>query len=158
MLLVPKIVFSGGYIMFWVLLFECVNVNFAACFILRGHDTRIDFLRLLFLFGMICPLMQEHFLRPLLKLKSLPLRLNKSFSLFILLQSASWIWITKSDILLSMNVIRNVMVSFNLCHAGPSSFSIFLNDVKFSPKVIYRSKFRGMDYRNSFCEEKINFF
>ena len=156
--LLQKIVFSGGYIIFWVLLFEWVNVNFAACFILRGHDTRIDFLRLLFLFGMICPLMQEHFLRPLLKLKSLPLRLNKSFSLFILLQSASWIWITKSDILLSVNVIRNVIVSFNLCHAGPSSFSIFLNDVKFSPKVIYRSKFRGMDYRNSFCEERINFF
>ena len=86
------------------------------------------------------------------------LRLNKGFRMFNFLQSASWIWITKSDILLSVNVIRNVMVSFNLCHAGPSSFSIFLNDVKFSPKVIYRSKFRGMDYRNSFCEERINFF
>ena len=33
---------------------------FAAYFILRGHDTH--FLRfLLFLVGMICPLMQEHF-------------------------------------------------------------------------------------------------
>ena len=85
MLLVPKINFSGGYIIFWVPLFQWVNVNFAACFILRGLDTHIDFLRLLFLVGMICPLMQEHFLRPLLKRKSLPLRLNKSFRLFILL-------------------------------------------------------------------------
>ena len=29
--------------------------------ILRGHDTHIDFLRLLLLVGMICPLIQEHF-------------------------------------------------------------------------------------------------
>ena len=130
MLLVPKIVFSGGYIIFWVLLFEWVNVNFAACFILRGHDTHIDFLRLLFLIGMICPLMQEHFLRPLLKCKSLSLRLNKSFRFFSLLQSASWIWIAKGDILLSVNV----MVSFNLCHAGPSSFSIFCTMLNFHRK------------------------
>ena len=120
MLLVQKIVFSGGYIIFWVLPFEWVKVNFAACFILRGHDTHIDFLRLLFLVGMICPLMQEHFLRALLKRKSLPLPLSKSNRLFILLQSASWIWIAKGDILLSVNV----MDSFNFCHAGPSSLSI----------------------------------
>ena len=37
------------------------NVILAACFLLRGHDTHIDFLRLLFLVGMICPLMQEQF-------------------------------------------------------------------------------------------------
>ena len=55
---------------------------FAACFILRGDDTHIDFLRLLFVVGMICPLMQEHFLGPLWKGKSLPWRLNKSFRLF----------------------------------------------------------------------------
>ena len=36
---------------------------FAAYFILRGLDTHIDFLRLLFLVGVICPLMQEHSLR-----------------------------------------------------------------------------------------------
>ena len=37
------------------------NVIFAAYFILRGHDTHFRQL-LLFLVGMICPLMQEHFL------------------------------------------------------------------------------------------------
>ena len=36
---------------------------FAAYFILRGLDTHIDFLRLLFLVGVICPLIQEHSLR-----------------------------------------------------------------------------------------------
>ena len=120
-----------------VLLFEWVNVNFAACFILRGHDTHIDFLRLLFLVGMICPLMKEHFHRPLLKRKALPLRLNKSFRLFSLLQSASWIWIAKGDILLSVNV----MVSFNLCHAGPSSFSIFCTMLNFHRKWFTDSNF-----------------
>ena len=39
-----------------------LNVIFAAYLILRGHDMHIDFLPLLFLVGMICPLMQEHFL------------------------------------------------------------------------------------------------
>ena len=95
------------------------------------------FLRLLSLVGMICPLMQEHFLRPLLKRKSLPLRLNKSFRLFSLLQSASWIWIAKGDILLSVNV----MVSFNLCHAGPSSFSIFCTMLDFHRKWFTDSNF-----------------
>ena len=59
-------------------------MNFAACFILRDHDTLIDFLRL-FLVSMISPLMQEHFLCPLLNRRSLPLPLNKSFRLFNLL-------------------------------------------------------------------------
>ena len=36
---------------------------FAAYFILRGCDTHIDFLRLLFLVGVICRLMQERSLR-----------------------------------------------------------------------------------------------
>ena len=163
--------FPGGYIIFWVLCFDesiflsrvegrgfhvegegtmsrvegnidWVNVVFAACFILRGHDTHIDFLRLLFLVGMICPLMQEHFLRPLLKRKSLPFRLNKSFRLFILIQSASWI--AKGDILLSVNVMVSGRsfpgISFNFCHAGPGSFSIFCRMLNFP-----RSKFRRMD-------------
>ena len=37
---------------------------FAAYFKLRGRDTHIDFLRSLFLVGMICPLMQEHLSLP----------------------------------------------------------------------------------------------
>ena len=41
--------------------FDWSNVIFAAYFKLRGHDTQIDFLRSLFLVGMICPLMQENF-------------------------------------------------------------------------------------------------
>ena len=46
--------------------FVWANVFFTAYFILRGHDTH--FLQLLlFLVGMIWPLMQEHFLWPLLK-------------------------------------------------------------------------------------------
>ena len=36
---------------------------FVAYFILRGRDVHIDFLRLLFLVGVICPLIQEHSLR-----------------------------------------------------------------------------------------------
>ena len=36
---------------------------FAAFFILRGRDTHINFLLLLFMVGMIYPLMQEHFLQ-----------------------------------------------------------------------------------------------
>ena len=44
---------------------------FAAYFILKGRDTHINFLQLLFMVGMICPLMQEHFLWPLLKSKAL---------------------------------------------------------------------------------------
>ena len=36
---------------------------FAAYFILTVRDTHIVFLRLLFLVGVICPLMQEHSLR-----------------------------------------------------------------------------------------------
>ena len=134
--------------MLWrVLSFDLTNVIFAACFTLRGHDTRIDFLLawvsglpkglgerrrdvrrgrgslpfrlspspfppetpdtqanflwVLFLVARIGPLM--HTYRSLLKL-------NNGFRLFNFLQSASWIWITKSDFLLS----ANVMVSCNV--------------------------------------------
>ena len=51
--------------------FDWANVIFAAYFILRGRDTYINFLRLLFMVGMICPLMQEHFISLLLKSKAL---------------------------------------------------------------------------------------
>ena len=72
MLLVPMVfssptsrLCSGGK------LFDWANVIFAAYFILRGRDTHIDFLRLLFMVGMICLSMQEHFLWPLFKCKAL---------------------------------------------------------------------------------------
>ena len=45
---------SGG---FW---FNWEKVIFASHFIMRGHDKHIDFLWLLFLVGVICPLMQGH--------------------------------------------------------------------------------------------------
>ena len=124
MLLVPMIFFPCGYIIYWVVCFDWVNVIFAACFILRGHDTHIDFLRLLFLVGMICPLMQEHFLWPLWRRQSLSSRLNKSFRLFNLPQSASWIWIAKDDIFCLW--MWWFLQCFDLfCHPGPSSFSVF---------------------------------
>ena len=46
-------IWSEGFSFTWE------NVTFAACFILSGCDTHIDFLRLFFLVGVICPLMQE---------------------------------------------------------------------------------------------------
>ena len=56
MLLFPMSFFcSGGFSFKWE------NVIFASY--LRGRDMHIDFLRLLFLVGVICPLMQEHSLR-----------------------------------------------------------------------------------------------
>ena len=51
--------------------FDWANVIFAAYFTLRGRDKHINYQRLLFMVGMICPLMQEHFLWPLLKSKAL---------------------------------------------------------------------------------------
>ena len=125
--------FAGILIIYCFLCFDWVNVIFAACLILRGHDTHIDFLWLSFLVGMICPLMQEHFIWPLWKRKSLPLRLNKSFRLFNLPQSASWIWIANDDIL---NFVCELMWWFPpmfwpFCHAGPSSFSDFCRMLNF---------------------------
>ena len=58
MLLFPMSFFcSGGFS------FKGENVIFAAYFILRGRDMHTDFLRLLFLVGVICPPMQEHSLQ-----------------------------------------------------------------------------------------------
>ena len=63
MLLVPMIFFpltdrlcSGGKHFDWA------SVTFASYYMLRGRDTHITFLRLLFMVGMICPLMEEHFI------------------------------------------------------------------------------------------------
>ena len=65
---------------------------FAASFKLRGHDTHINFLLLLFLMGMICPLMQEHFLKlNSFETLSSSLRLNKGFRLLNFLQNPSLI-------------------------------------------------------------------
>ena len=64
MMLVPMNFFSSGRICsggFFVLT-EQTCIIFAACFILRGLEKHIDFLRFMFLVGIICPLMQEHFL------------------------------------------------------------------------------------------------
>ena len=60
--------------------FSCnwANVFFAAFFILWGRDTYIDFLRLLFLVDVICPLMQEHFIWALLKRKALHCEAHQS--------------------------------------------------------------------------------
>ena len=41
-----------------VLRFDLTNVIFAACFTLRGHDTHVDFLGVLFVVGRIGPLIQ----------------------------------------------------------------------------------------------------
>ena len=50
---------SGGEIMLGrVLSLDLTNVIFAACFTVRGHDTHIDFLWVLFLVGRIGPLIQ----------------------------------------------------------------------------------------------------
>ena len=78
LLLMPKCCLFQWIFFFWTdrlcsggKRFDWANVIFAAYFILRGLDTHINFLRLLSMVGMICPLMQEHFLWPLLKSKAL---------------------------------------------------------------------------------------
>ena len=57
MLLVPISFFllAGRLCFGRVLSFYLTNVIFAACFTLRGHDTHIDFLYVLFLVGRIGP-------------------------------------------------------------------------------------------------------
>ena len=70
--------------------FDCANyVIFAACFMLRGRDTHVDFLRLLFLVGMIDDLPSDARAFPLTSFETLSssLRLNKGFRLFNFLQS-----------------------------------------------------------------------
>ena len=55
------LLFPMSFFCFGEFSFKWENVIFA-CY-LRGCDMHIDFLRLLFLVGVICPLMQEHSLR-----------------------------------------------------------------------------------------------
>ena len=104
------------------------------CFkILIGHYAHINFLPLVFIL--------EHFLWPLLECN--PLLEIKGFRLFnFFLQSASWIWITKQNFLLS----ENAMVSCNVLSCWAQLISVFLWDGKFSPIVIYRSKFQRIDW------------
>ena len=95
---------SGGF----YVLTEQMCSTFAACFILRGHEMQIDFLWSV-LVGMICPL----------KRKLLHLRLTFGL-LFFFLQSASWIWMSKSNFLLSVNVkvscnVLSCWAHLNLC-------------------------------------------
>ena len=119
--------------MLWkVLHFHWVNVILAACFTLRGHDTHIDLLWLLFLVGRICPLMQAHFLWPLLKRKAFLLRLNKGSNF---LQSAFWIWITKR-----FSLVRECNVFLQCCITLGPARQFSLQNVKLSRIVTYRSK------------------
>ena len=70
--------------------FDCANyVIFAACYMLRGRDTHVDFLRLLFLVGMIDDLPSDARAFSLTSFETLSssLRLNKGFRLFNFLQS-----------------------------------------------------------------------
>ena len=87
-----------------------------------------------FLVGRICPLMQAHFLWPLLKRKAFLLRLNKGSNF---LQRAFWIWITKRFSLVREQVREcNVFLHITL---GPArQFS--LQNVKLPRIVTYRSK------------------
>ena len=67
--------------MLWrVLSFDLTNVIFAACFTLRGHDTHIDFLWVLFLVGKINVPKLTFFVAD-----------KQGFTLFNFHQSASWI-------------------------------------------------------------------
>ena len=63
MLLVPMNFFSlTGTLCSEGKRFGRANVIFAVHFILKGHDTHTNFLWLLFIFGMNCPLVQGHFI------------------------------------------------------------------------------------------------
>ena len=112
------------------------------CFILRSHVwdvTGIKFPLLFVYSGRQDLLMPENFLLLLPKRKAL--LATKVLMPFNLFPSVSWIWITKSDFLLSLG-LRWFPV---FCHAGPSSLVFFvLFCFKFSRIVIYRSKFRRM--------------
>ena len=69
--------------------FDCANyVIFAACFTLRGRDSHVDFLMLLFLVGMIDDLPSDaRASLTTLEMLSSSLQLSKGFRLFNFLQS-----------------------------------------------------------------------
>ena len=64
---------------------------FAAYFIMRGHNTHIDFLRLLLVGRHDLPSYDIAFSLTSYVTESSSLRLSKGFKLFDFLQSASWI-------------------------------------------------------------------
>ena len=85
-----------------------------------------------FLVGRICPLMQAHFLWPLLKRKAFLLRMNKGSNF---LQSAFWIWITKR-----FSLVRECNVFLQCCITLDPARQFSLQNVKSSRIVSYRSK------------------
>ena len=100
-----------------------------------------------FLVGRICPLMQAHFLWPLLKRKAFLLRLNKGSNF---LQSAFWIWITKR-----ISLVRECNVFLPCCITlGPAN-QFSLQNVKLSRIVTYRSKIIRVNCVEGQCR---NFF
>ena len=89
-----------------------------------------------FLFGRICPLMQAHFLWPLLRRKAFLLRLNKGSNF---LQSAFWIWSNRFSLVRECNVFLQCCITL-----GPArQFS--LQSVKLSRIVTYRSKIKRVN-------------
>ena len=89
-----------------------------------------------FLVGRICPLMQAHFLWPLLKRNALLLRLNKGPNF---LQSVFWIWITERFFL-----VRECNVFLQCCITLGPARQFSLRNVKLSRTVTYRSKIIGV--------------
>ena len=109
--------------------FDWANVIFVAYFILRGRDMHINFLRLLFMVDMICPLMQEHFLRPLSKSKA-----HQCGEIRVL-----GCLISQAICLLDLNNFKRFsfwpwMWCFPamFCHAGPSSLAFLAGRVVIS--------------------------
>ena len=93
------------------------------------------FLKIVWVFwlvGRICPLMQAHFLWPLLKRKAFLLRLNKGSNF---LQRAFWIWITKR-----FSLVRECNVFLQCCITLCPARQFSLQNVRLSRIVTYRSK------------------
>ena len=80
----------------------------------------------------ICPLMQAHFLWPLLKRNTFLLRLNKGSNF---LQSAFWVWITKR-----FSLVRECNVFLQCCITLGPARQFSLQNFKLSRIVTYRSK------------------
>ena len=116
------------------------------CFILRSHVwdvTGIKFPLLFVYSGRQDLLMPENFLLLLPKRKAL--LATKVLMPFNLFPSVSWIWITKTDFLLSGFAMVSCILSCGTQLVARGSLVFFvLFCFKFSRIVIYRSKFRRM--------------